>query len=120
MQRLTVLTTPAFAPSQPTVASMSASLLPTATAAPAHPVRPIPAVAPALVPSRPRVQRAGSFPHRVKLQGVVHGSGESYAIINDVIVRVGDAVEGAKLESVAPDSARLRWRDQDIVLYLDR
>ena len=122
MHRLTVVTTPVLPPSSPTAAAVSTSLLPLSPEPPASSAAPRRAPlspAPAAPPARPR-QRAASLPHRVKLQGVIHGSGEPYAIINDAIVQVGDSVGGAKLVSVAQDSAQLRWRDQEITVYLDR
>ncbi len=122
MHRLTVVTIPVLPPSSPTAAAVSTSLLPLSPEPPASSAAPRPASlfpAPA-VPPRPRVPRAASFPHRVKLQGVIHGSGEPYAIINDMIVQVGDSVEGATLVSVAKDSVHLRWRDQELTVYLDR
>ena len=124
MHRLTVVTTPVLPPSPPTAAAVSTSLslLPISPEPPASSVapRPAPLSHAAAAPPRPRVQRAASLPHRVKLQGVIHGSGEPYAIINDMIVQVGDSVEGATLVSVAKDSVHLRWRDQELTVYLDR
>ena len=52
----------------------------------------------------------------LRLSGIVGGSGEPLAIINGMVVRVGEMVAGATLLEVGKDFARLRWRDQDVVL----
>ena len=51
-----------------------------------------------------------------RLSGIVEGAGEPLAIINGTIVRVGEMVAGATLLEVGEDFARLRWRDQDVLL----
>lgn len=51
-----------------------------------------------------------------QLSGVVEGTGESLAIINGHVVRVGETIDGAVVLEVTRDSARLRWRDQDVAL----
>ena len=52
----------------------------------------------------------------LRLSGIVGGLGEPLAIINGTIVRVGEMVAGATLLEVGEDFARLRWRDQDVLL----
>ena len=52
----------------------------------------------------------------LRLSGIVGGPGEPLAIINGTIVRVGEMVAGATLLEVGEDFARLRWRDQDVLL----
>ncbi|MBI4322737.1 MAG: hypothetical protein HY596_00495 [Candidatus Omnitrophica bacterium] len=52
----------------------------------------------------------------LRLSGIVGGPGEPLAIINGTIMRVGEMVAGATLLEVGEDFARLRWRDQDVVL----
>ncbi len=81
--------------------------------------RPVAAVRPAGA----RVVRTSLSPaHRsllqptLRLSGIVGGPGEPLAIINGTIVRVGEMVAGATLLEVGKDFARLRWRDQDVVL----
>ena len=60
---------------------------------------------------RPPVQ-----PPELKLNGVVAGVGETFAIINGSIVRLGDSIAGATLVSVENDTARLRWQEQELQL----
>ena len=57
---------------------------------------------------------------RLTLSGVIGGPGEPMAIINGSLLGPGDAIEGATLLDVTGDSARLRWRDEDVVLRLAR
>ena len=52
----------------------------------------------------------------LRLSGIVGGPGEPLAIINGSVVRIGEQVAGATLLEVGEDFARLRWRDQDVVL----
>ena len=52
----------------------------------------------------------------LRLSGIVGGPGEPLAIINGSVLRVGEQVAGATLLEVGEDFARLRWRDQDVVL----
>lgn len=52
----------------------------------------------------------------LRLSGIVGGPGEPLAIINGAIVRVGEQVAGATLLELGDDFARVRWRDQEIVL----
>lgn len=55
-------------------------------------------------------------PPELKLNGVVEGVGEPFAIINGSIVRLGESVAGATLIAVDRDNARLRWMDQELRL----
>ena len=64
--------------------------------------------------SHPMVRRA--FSPALTLNGVVEGSGEPLALINDNVLRIGDTIEGATLVAVKADAATLRWRDQELVL----
>lgn len=50
------------------------------------------------------------------LNGVVEGRGEPLAIINGLIVRIGDSVAGATLLEIQGEEARLRWRDEEWLL----
>lgn len=52
----------------------------------------------------------------LRLSGIVGGPGEPLAIINGAIVRVGEEVAGATLLEIGQDFARVRWRDQDMIL----
>lgn len=52
----------------------------------------------------------------LRLSGIVGGPGEPLAIINGSVLRVGEQVAGATLLEVGEDFARLRWRDQDVIL----
>ena len=57
----------------------------------------------------------------LKLNGVVEGIGEPFAIINDRIVRLGEYVEGAVLLSVGSNKATLRSADEEeLVLSTSR
>ena len=62
----------------------------------------------------PVVRRA--FSPVLTLHGIVEGSGEPLALINDNVLRVGDVIEGATLVDVKADAATLRWRDQELIL----
>ena len=57
---------------------------------------------------------------RPELSGIVWGPGESLAIINGNIMRVGETVDGTTLLGVRNDSAQIRWRDQELVLRTSR
>lgn len=54
------------------------------------------------------------------LNGVVEGGGEPLAIINGSILQIGETVAGATLLEIKKDTARLRWRDQEIVIRTTR
>ena len=56
-------------------------------------------------------------PH-LELTGIVEGHGESFAIINGNIMRVGDTLDGATLLEVGGESARVHWGDGELVLRL--
>ena len=50
------------------------------------------------------------------LHGIVEGRGEPVAIINGMILRTGENVAGATLLEIDGDKAKLRWRDEELVL----
>jgi hypothetical protein len=50
------------------------------------------------------------------LNGVVRGVGEPFAIINGIIVRLGETIEDATLLHVDSEIATLRRKGKDIVL----
>ena len=54
------------------------------------------------------------------LTGVIEGTGESLAIINGRVTRLGDSVDGATVLGITKNSATLRWRGQKVVLQTDR
>ena len=59
-------------------------------------------------------------PPELKLNGVVEGVGEPFAIINGGIVRLGETIDGATLLEVKDDTVRLRWLNQDLTLRTSR
>lgn len=55
------------------------------------------------------------------LSGIVRGSGEPYALINNAIVGVGETIEGYTLVEIGNEMVRLRGKDGDeIVLRVPR
>jgi len=74
--------------------------------------------APAPSPRRPLMALPGK-PH-LELSGIIGGPGQPMAIINGMLLSPGEIIEGATLLDVTGDSARLRWRDEEIVLQLSR
>ena len=54
------------------------------------------------------------------LNGIVEGRGEPVAIINGMILRIGDSVAGAILLEIRGEEARLRWRDEELLLSTTR
>lgn len=51
------------------------------------------------------------------LSGVVFSSPQdSYCIINDKVVKVGESVQGARVTGVTPDEVKLEYRGETIVL----
>jgi hypothetical protein len=103
-------------------------------------VLPPPQMSPPAAPSAPRasderIPRAslpGGKPRRrafasrqppaLLLSGVVEGTGEPYAMINGVIVGVGDQVGGFRLVAIADGTARLLRLDggEELVLRVPR
>ena len=74
--------------------------------------------APAPPPRRPLMALSGK-PH-LELSGIIGGPGQPMAIINGMLLAPGEIIEGATLLDVTGDSARLRWREEEIVLQLSR
>lgn len=74
--------------------------------------------APAPSPRRPLMALPGK-PH-LELSGIIGGPGQPMAIINGRLLAPGEVVEGATLLDVTDDAARLRWREEEIVLQLSR
>ena len=64
--------------------------------------------------NHPSARRA--FSPALTLNGVVAGSGQPLAIINNNVMGIGETIEGATLVAVTADAATLRWRDQELVL----
>ena len=56
----------------------------------------------------------------LELSGIIAGPGEPMAIINGSLLKPGDTVDGATLLEVTDDFARVRWRDEEVVLHLAR
>ncbi len=77
---------------------------------------PQPVVAQAPANPKPRPKRAPEL----ALNGIVEGRGEPLAIINGMILRVGESVAGATLLEIRGEEARLRWRDEELVLSTTR
>lgn len=75
-------------------------------------VSPQPVTAQAPVNLKLRPKRAPEL----ALNGIVEGRGEPLAIINGMILRVGESVAGATLLEIRGDEARLSWRDEELVL----
>jgi type II secretory pathway component PulC len=61
---------------------------------------------------RPAIARTPAF----VLSGIVFSKEDSYAIVNDQVLRVGDQIRGAKLMAVAPDSITLDVQGQPVVI----
>ena len=74
--------------------------------------------APAPSPRRPLMILPGK-PH-LELSGIIGGPGQPMAIINGRLLAPGEIIDGATLLDVTDDAARLRWRDEEIVLQLSR
>lgn len=55
-------------------------------------------------------------PPELQLNGVVEGVGEPFAIINGSIIRLGETIANATLVEIRSNSARLRRRNQELVL----
>lgn len=73
---------------------------------------PTPVLSQPAVNTLPRRKR----PPELALNGIVEGRGEPLAIINGMILRVGESVSGATLLNIRGDEATLRWRDEELVL----
>jgi hypothetical protein len=83
---------------------------PSATGAPSA-VAPAGAAAPSAVQPATSGPAAAAAPKEgLVLSGVVLGGGEPYAVINGVIVALGEQIEGATLERVEEGAAILRGR----------
>jgi hypothetical protein len=83
-------------------------------------VRPTGVSQPAPAPSpRRRLMALPGKPH-LELSGIIGGPGQPMAIINGRLLAPGEIIDGATLLDVTDDSARLRWRDEEIVLQLSR
>lgn len=54
------------------------------------------------------------------LNGIVEGRGEPVAIINGMILRIGDSIAGATLLEIWGEEARLRWRNEELILTTTR
>ena len=83
-------------------------------------VRPTDVAQPAPAPSPRRPLMALSGKPYLELSGIIGGPGQPMAIINGRLLAPGEIVEGATLLDVTDDAARLRWRDEEIVLQLSR
>ena len=53
------------------------------------------------------------------LSGIVYSPNGSYCIINNLIVKVGDTVHGAKLLAVSQNSVRLDYQGKEMALSLN-
>ena len=53
-----------------------------------------------------------------KLNGIVWGADDSWAIINDEIVRAGDTLDGAKVVSIKPQKVVLSFKDAEFDLVV--
>lgn len=52
----------------------------------------------------------------LKLSGLVYSAKDSYCIVNDRIVKIGENVEGAKLVNITPQEAVLEYQGEKIIL----
>ena len=62
-----------------------------------------------------QAQALSRFP-QLSLSGIVYSPQESYCIINDKIVKVGDFVRGAQLVSVTQNEVKLDYQGKEVVL----
>lgn len=72
-----------------------------------------------LLPTTPLpagVSPSTAFRRNFSLSGIVYSPKESYCIINDRIVKVGEFVSGAKLLSITPEKVVLEYQGQTIQL----
>lgn len=58
----------------------------------------------------------GAFQTNFNLSGIVYSPKESYCIINDKIVKVGEQVSGATLLEITPEKVMLDYKGQTISL----
>ena len=54
------------------------------------------------------------------LNGVFFSNGEGYALINNEIVKEGDTIDGAQVVKVNADGVRLKRKDQEINLRVNK
>lgn len=59
------------------------------------------------------------FMSNFKLSGIVYDMDDSWAIVNDKVVRVGDYLDGATIVSVAPGKVVLRYKDERFALAVE-
>lgn len=50
------------------------------------------------------------------LSGIIYSPQDSYCLINDKVVRMGESIEGAKLTKVTPEEVTLEYHGEKIVL----
>jgi len=85
---------------------------PAATQRPVELEAPAPEPVSERLPAAPRRARGGSpGEDGLQLTGIVEGSGEPLAMINGMVLGIGDRVEGATLLEIANGSVRLRRAD---------
>lgn len=75
-------------------------------------------------------QKTATLPHNIppvgqdeskplfKLSGIVQDGNKPLAVINDVIVAVGETINDGKVVSINNDSVRLNYRGKKVTLYL--
>ena len=77
--------------------------------------------APVVQPVAPTPETPAVSGNGLTLSGIVEGMGESYAVINGLIVGVGEQVDGATLLEIASGTVRLRRADDsEVVLNVPR
>ena len=77
--------------------------------------------APVVQPVAPTPETPAVSGNGLTLSGIVEGMGESYAVINGLIVGVGEQVDGATLLEIASGTVRLRRENgREIVLSVPR
>ena len=77
--------------------------------------------APVVQPVAPTPETPAVPGNGLTLSGIVEGMGESYAVINGLIVGVGEQVGGATLLEIASGTVRLRRADgSEVVLNVPR
>lgn len=52
----------------------------------------------------------------LKLSGIMYSPKDSYCIINDKIIKIGEEIQGAKLTKVTPHEAILEYQGENVSL----
>lgn len=100
-------------PEPPPMLAPAAAAVPLGvTDVPASPTNQLPLVATPVIPPAPKPQAAASSsPPDLKLQGIVCGSGRSWAMVNGKTVYVGDRIGGFRVVAISPSAVTLEKAD---------